>query len=213
MPDQPQFACWGAAGHAKVLAELITHNGGRVAALFDSADKPSFLHGVALHVGIQGFHHWLQHYGPVDALCGVVAIGRCGPDRITILRLFQSNGLKTPALVHPSACISPSSRIGQGAQVLALALVAADAVIGEACIVNHRASIDHECTLEEGVHVAPGATLCGCVHVGKNVFVGAGAVVLPRLRIGDHATIGAGAVVTHDVPAGATVVGNPARVV
>lgn len=213
MPDTPQFACWGAAGHAKVLAELIANNGGCVTALFDSAEKPSFLPGVEVHVGVEGFHHWLQHRSPFDAVCGVVAIGRCGPDRMTILRLFQSNGVKTPAVIHPSACLSPNSRIGQGSQVLALALVAAEVVIGEACIVNHRASIDHECTLEEGVHVAPGATLCGRVHVGKNVFVGAGAVVLPRLRIGDHATIGAGAIVTRDVPAGATVVGNPARVV
>ena len=63
----------------------------------------------------------------------------------------------------------------------------------------------------DGVEVAPGATLCGVVHVGINGWIGAGATVLPRVRIGADAIVGAGAVVTRDVPAGATVVGIPAR--
>lgn len=50
------------------------------------------------------------------------------------------------------------------------------------------------------------------VRVGSNVWIGAGALVLPGVTIGDDAIVGAGSVVTRDVPAGATVVGNPARV-
>ena len=49
------------------------------------------------------------------------------------------------------------------------------------------------------------------VHVGRNVWIGAGALILPGVTVGDDAIVGAGAVVTRDVPAGATVVGNPAR--
>lgn len=37
------------------------------------------------------------------------------------------------------------------------------------------------------------------------------ALILPGVTIGDDAIVGAGAVVTRDVPAGAAVVGNPAR--
>lgn len=48
-------------------------------------------------------------------------------------------------------------------------------------------------------------------HVGNCVRIGSGAVILPGIHIGDHAIIGAGAVVTHDVVAGATVAGVPAR--
>ncbi|HEX4608908.1 MAG TPA: serine O-acetyltransferase [Urbifossiella sp.] len=49
--------------------------------------------------------------------------------------------------------------------------------------------------------------------LGDGVFVGAGAKVIGPVRIGDGARVGANAVVVHDVPAHATVVGIPARVV
>ncbi|MBD9398792.1 MULTISPECIES: sugar O-acetyltransferase [unclassified Pseudomonas] len=50
------------------------------------------------------------------------------------------------------------------------------------------------------------------VSIGRNVWIGAGALILPGVTIGDDALIGAGSVVTRDVPAGAKVAGNPARV-
>ena len=50
------------------------------------------------------------------------------------------------------------------------------------------------------------------VTMGANVWIGGGALILPGVTIGDDAIVGAGAVVTRDVPAGATVVGNPARI-
>jgi maltose O-acetyltransferase len=50
------------------------------------------------------------------------------------------------------------------------------------------------------------------IRIGRNVWIGGGALILPGVTIGDDAIIGAGSVVTRDVPAGATVVGNPARV-
>jgi serine O-acetyltransferase len=49
--------------------------------------------------------------------------------------------------------------------------------------------------------------------IGDNVFIGAGAKVLGAVTVGDGARIGANAVVVCDVPAGATAVGVPARIV
>jgi maltose O-acetyltransferase len=50
------------------------------------------------------------------------------------------------------------------------------------------------------------------ICIGRNVWIGGGAIILPGVTVGDDATIGAGSVVTRDVPQGATVLGNPARV-
>jgi maltose O-acetyltransferase len=49
------------------------------------------------------------------------------------------------------------------------------------------------------------------VRIGANVWIGGASIILPGVTIGDDAIIGAGSVVTRDVPAGATVYGNPAR--
>jgi serine O-acetyltransferase len=50
-------------------------------------------------------------------------------------------------------------------------------------------------------------------HVGNNVFIGAGARILGGVKIGDDVIIGANAVVIEDLPAGATAVGIPAKVI
>ena len=49
--------------------------------------------------------------------------------------------------------------------------------------------------------------------IGKNVMIGAGAVIVGECSIGDDAKIGAGAVVAADVPAGATCVSGPMRMI
>lgn len=67
------------------------------------------------------------------------------------------------------------------------------------------ATTDHDADDRHGVHGT------GPITIGDRVFLGQRAVVLGGVRIGDGATVGAHAVVTRDVPAGATVVGIPAR--
>jgi serine O-acetyltransferase len=49
--------------------------------------------------------------------------------------------------------------------------------------------------------------------IGRSVSIGTGAKLIGEVRVGEGAQIGANSVVVSDVPAGATVVGAPARVV
>ncbi|WP_331372934.1 sugar O-acetyltransferase [Sinorhizobium chiapasense] len=57
-----------------------------------------------------------------------------------------------------------------------------------------------------------GLELARPVAIGENVWIGGGGIILAGVTVGDGAIVGAGAVVTRDVAPGATVVGNPARV-
>lgn len=208
-----QYVLWGSAGHAKVLDELIRSRGGRVVALFDNDPLAvAAIESVPLYIGKAGFFNWLEQQRS-HKIKGVVAIGGAmSADRLRIQEIFIENGINVVLTIHPKAFVADTAIIGRGSQVLANAVVSASVQIGVGCIVNHGAIIDHECVLGDGVHIAPRATLCGCVRVGSGVFIGAGAVILPRVTIGSGATIGAGAVVRNDVSSGATAVGVPASI-
>ena len=73
---------------------------------------------------------------------------------------------------------------------------------------------------QDAIAVAPGGDLsqrppfpARPIIIEDDAQIGIGAIILKGVHIGAGACIGAGAVVSRDVPAGATVVGNPARVV
>lgn len=203
---------WGATGHAKVLRDALLSSDLQLVAIFDSRDIISPFSDVQIFHGEVGFTLWEQGYRGNGNVHACIAIGGAfGRDRLERMRWLRNRGYTPHTAIHPTSFIAKDATVGDGCQVLAMSAVCTGARLGEAVIVNTKASVDHDCVISSGAHIAPGATLAGEVTVGEFAFVGAGAIILPRVRIGANAIVGAGAVVTRDVPAGETVIGNPAR--
>jgi len=101
--------------------------------------------------------------------------------------------------IHPGAQIGRRFFIDHGMGV----------VIGETAIIGD------DCTLYHGVTLGGTSWQKGKRHptLANNVVVGAGAKVLGPIEIGEGARIGSNAVVVKDVPAGATVVGVPGKLI
>jgi UDP-2-acetamido-3-amino-2,3-dideoxy-glucuronate N-acetyltransferase len=125
-------------------------------------------------------------------------------------------------------------RIGAGTRIGPFVEIQAGAVVGALCKVQSHTFICSGIEIADEVFVGhgvmfvndrrPRATTAGGdlqteadwelegSVVERGVAIGSGAVILAGVRIGAGALVGAGAVVTHDVAPGATVAGNPARV-
>lgn len=76
--------------------------------------------------------------------------------------------------------------------------------------ISRYASLGENCRIYQNVTI--GEVAGRAPSIGNGCLIGAGAVLVGGIRVGDGAKIGAGAVVCTDVPAGATVVCQPSRI-
>jgi serine O-acetyltransferase len=102
--------------------------------------------------------------------------------------------------IHPAARIGRGLFIDHGAGVV----IGETAVVGDHCVLFHNVTLGGTGKYDGHRHPV----------VGDHVFIGTNAILLGPIHVGDHAKVGANAfVINRDVPAHATVVGTPARVV
>lgn len=201
----------GAGGHAKVVLDALLAAGVEVVGLLDARGD---LRGTSvLGIPILGGDEMLDDLraqGVTHAFIGVGSTRDVSPRR-RLYELIVARGLEPLTVVHPRAIVSADARLGRGGTILAGAIVNPGVSVGDNVIVNTGAIVEHDCVLGDHVHVATGARLAGGVTVEACAHVGIGASVRQGVRIGRDAVVGAGSVVIDDVPAGATVVGVPAR--
>jgi sugar O-acyltransferase (sialic acid O-acetyltransferase NeuD family) len=166
-----------------------------------------------------------SEYGGVKVLGGLAQacrLGGCwlinaiGSDRTFRRRpqLVAATGFpaeRFATLVHPLASVSARARLGHGVCANHGVSVAAHVVVGDHVWLGPGAIVGHDSVVGDHSLLVPGAVVSGFVTVGRACYVGSRAVVRGRVRVGDAALVGLGAVVLRDVPEGATVVGNPAR--
>ena len=67
--------------------------------------------------------------------------------------------------IHPTAYTS-DAQIGPGTVIMAGVIIQPGCRIGKHVILNTGCQLDHDCVIEDFAHIAPGAVLCGNVHVG-----------------------------------------------
>ena len=111
-----------------------------------------------------------------------------------------------PTIIRRMSIAMFSIRIGDGV------------VIGEGLYLPHgNVVIEGVTEIGRNAVIAPWAVI-GCLqgsfigpNIGNDVFIGTRTSILGAMTIGDGAVVGTGSVVTHDVPAGVTVAGVPAR--
>tara|TARA_R110002072_G_scaffold242550_1_gene401305 strand:- start:1429 stop:2058 length:630 start_codon:yes stop_codon:yes gene_type:complete len=143
---------------------------------------------------------------------GVCLALSSGHLRATLARRCDDAGIALVEARAASVVEMDDVVLGDGACLSPFVTLTSNIRIGRAFHANLYSYIEHDCVVGDYVTLAPGAKVNGAITIGDHAYIGANAVIRQGLSIGERAVIGMGAVVTMDVPAGATVVGNPARI-
>lgn len=146
------------------------------------------------------------------------------------------------AKIRANTIVYGGSIIGSGLETGHGVVIREENLIGDDLSIWSHSVIDYGCRVGQRVRIHTGVYVCQFSVIGDDVFlaphvtftndphpictkcmkgptvgdrakIGGGATLLPHVVIGQDAVVGAGAVVTQDVPPGAVVAGNPARVI
>lgn len=123
--------------------------------------------------------------------------------------------------------IRESNRIGNNVSVGTLSVIEHHVEIADNVRIHTQVFIPEYSVLEEGCWIGPNVVFTNARYpqapgvkdqlqgpiIRRHAKIGANVTLLPGVVIGENALVGAGSVVVADVPPGAVVVGNPARVV
>lgn len=138
--------------------------------------------------------------------------------------LVESEAIGAGTRIWAFAHVMVGATIGADCNICDHTFIEGDVVLGDRVTVKSGVYLWEGTRIDDDVFIGPQATFTNDrnprsrqpftlegISVCSGASIGAGAVILPGVTIGAGTMIGAGAVVTKDVPAGAVVVGNPAR--
>lgn len=148
-------------------------------------------------------------FGHVEALC---CVGSPVARRKIVERLSHRH-VRWGTFIHPHGMIGRGSSVGEGSVVGRTAGCTVNVKIGRHAHINDLAGVGHDSRVGDYFTLSAFAEIAGRCTVGDQVFVGSHALVIPGTTVGDRVTVGAGSVVVKSVSAGATVFGNPAKLI
>lgn len=138
--------------------------------------------------------------------------------REKIANRLEADGIQLWSVMADNVVLMDDVQIAAGAALSPFVTITSNIKIGKCFHANLYSYVEHDCVIGDFVTFAPGVKCNGNIHIQDHAYIGAGAMIKQGspdqpLVIGTGAIVGMGAVVTKSVPAGVTVVGNPARIV
>jgi sugar O-acyltransferase (sialic acid O-acetyltransferase NeuD family) len=203
------IALIGYSGHAFVAAEIFASQKKTVNAYVDVEEKLVNPY----HLKWLGTEHEPSTIEKLKDFDYFVSTGDNLLRKKLTMLLMQQTGQQPVNAFHISSVISSSLIRGCGNMTAANVTINAQVKIGNGVICNTACIIEHECSIDDYVHIAPGAVLCGNVSIGECSFIGANAVIKQGIKIGKNVVVGAGAVILKDIPDNKKAVGNPHRII
>jgi len=133
--------------------------------------------------------------------------------RKLMMEFLFALGFEIPTLVDRSAILEPGVRMGPGCLIRAQSFVGYQAHLAAGVLLNTGAQISHEAQIGDYASLFSGARVLGRVKLETGVLVGANAAIAPGTQLGAWSRIAMASAVYQDIPAYATVQGNPAIVI
>ena len=213
---KPIYAIYGASGCGRSLmpvARQQLQRDGLTAELYfidDRFDQPTVWNGhpAVNYASFQQLQASSKHV--------VIAIANSRIREKIALQL-QQDEIKMWSICADNVVLMDEVDLGEGSALSPFVTVTSNIRIGMCYHANLYSYVEQDCLIGDYVTFAPGVKCNGNIHIHDHAYIGAGAVIkqgTPNqpLVIGQGAVVGMGAVVTKSVPAGVTVVGNPARI-
>lgn len=138
--------------------------------------------------------------------------------REKIANRLKADAIQLWSIMADNVVVMDEVQIAEGSALSPFVTITSNIKIGKCFHANLYSYVEHDCVIGDFVTFAPGVKCNGNIHIHDHAYIGAGAMIKQGtpdqpLVIGEGAIVGMGAVVTKSVPAGVTVVGNPARIV
>lgn len=212
---QPLYAVFGASGFGREVMPMARAQLGRVGIAMERLvfvdDKPE--------VTVLNGHCVLTYREFLDTSAGerhaALAIGNSTVRELLVKRCAE-DGVNMWTVSAANVITMDEVQIGDGAILSPFVTLTSNIRIGRQFHANIYSYVAHDCVIGDFVTFAPAVKCNGNIVIEDHAYIGAGAIIKQGkpgrpLVIGKGAVVGMGAVVTKDVPAGVTVVGNPAR--